>query len=53
MINSEGETVELLPRVVEPVVVTRVPAVFVFLVVGGVDNSGGLVAVVEMIMSTI
>ena len=33
--------------------VTRVPAVFVFLVVGGVDNSGGLVAVVEMIMRTI
>ena len=32
---------------------TRVPAVFVFLVVGGVDNSGGLVAVVEMIMRTI
>ena len=34
-------------------VVTRVPAVFVFLVVGGVDNNGGLVAVVEMIMRTI
>ena len=33
--------------------VTRVPAVFVFLVVGGVDNNGGLVAVVEMIMRTI
>ena len=32
---------------------TRVPAVFVFLVVGGVDNNGGLVAVVEMIMRTI
>ena len=38
---------------VEPVVVTRVPAVFVFLVVGGVDNSGGLVAIVEMIMRTL
>ena len=34
-------------------VVTRVPAVFVFLVVGGVDNNGGLFAVVEMIMRTI
>ena len=33
--------------------VTRVPAVFVFLVVGGVDNSGGLVAIVEMIMRTL
>ena len=33
--------------------VTRGPAVFVFLVVGGVDNNGGLVAVVEMIMRTI
>ena len=30
-----------------------VPAVFVFLVVGGVDNSGGLVAIVEMIMRTL
>ena len=33
--------------------VTRVPAVFVFLVVGGVDNSGGLVAVAEMFKRTV
>ena len=30
-----------------------VPAVFVFLVVGGVDNSGGLVAVAEMFKRTV
>ena len=38
--DSEGEAVELLPRVVKPVASSSVPNIFVFLVIGGVDASG-------------
>lgn len=51
--DSQGEAVELLPRVVEPVVVTRVPAVFVFLVVGGVDNSGKAINLIDVLSASL
>ena len=39
--DSEGEAVELLPRVVKPTASSSsVPNIFVFLVIGGVDASG-------------
>ena len=49
--DSEGEAVELLPRVVKPV--TNLPAIFVFLVIGGVDPSGSSVNLVDVLSASL
>lgn len=49
--DSEGEAVELLPRVVKPV--TSLPAIFVFLVIGGVDPSGSSVNLVDVLSASL
>ena len=49
--DSEGEVVELLPRVVKPV--TSVPAIFVFLVIGGVDPSGSSVNLINVLSASL
>ena len=48
--DSEGEAVELLPRVVKPM---TVPAIFVFLVIGGIDPAGNSVNLIDVLSASL